>query len=113
MSESTVVPGNREGGPITLRADRARDELIAIGAWPAQISTTGVGSNFRQYVPDRDASGVLFLLLDGSCPRPRAGRPCRRGQKRRSSALNGTRLVVADLDVLAAADLRTNLIKLG
>jgi hypothetical protein len=43
-----------------LRADRVRAELIALGASPAQISATGVGSNFPQYVPDRDASGVLL-----------------------------------------------------
>lgn len=54
-------------GPISgqielsiLRADRVRDELIALGASPTQISTTGVGSNFPQFIPDRDASGVLL-----------------------------------------------------
>jgi OmpA-OmpF porin, OOP family len=43
-----------------LRADRVRAELIALGAPPAQISTTGVGSNFPQFTPDRNASGVLL-----------------------------------------------------
>lgn len=43
-----------------LRADRVRAELIALGASGAQISTTGVGSNFPQFTPDRSASGVLL-----------------------------------------------------
>ena len=43
-----------------LRAARIRDELIALGASPAQISTTGVGSNFPQFRPDRNTSGVLL-----------------------------------------------------
>jgi OOP family OmpA-OmpF porin len=43
-----------------LRADRVRAELIALGASPAQISTTGVGSNFPQFTPDRNAAGVLL-----------------------------------------------------
>jgi OmpA-OmpF porin, OOP family len=43
-----------------LRATRVRDELITLGASPAQISTTGVGSNFHQFRPDRNASGILL-----------------------------------------------------
>ena len=43
-----------------LRAARVRDELITLDASPAQISTTGVGSNFPQFRPDRNASGVLL-----------------------------------------------------
>lgn len=43
-----------------LRAERVRDELIALGASLAQISTSGVGSNFPQFIPDRNASGVLL-----------------------------------------------------
>jgi OmpA-OmpF porin, OOP family len=44
----------------TLRADRVRDELVALGASPAQISTGGVGSNFPQFTPDRGSSGTLL-----------------------------------------------------
>jgi outer membrane protein OmpA-like peptidoglycan-associated protein len=54
-------------GPMTgqmrlssLRADRVRGELIALGASPAQISTKGVGSDFPQFTPDRDAAGTLL-----------------------------------------------------
>jgi OmpA-OmpF porin, OOP family len=43
-----------------LRANRVRAELIALGASGVQISTTGVGSNFPQFTPDRSASGVLL-----------------------------------------------------
>jgi outer membrane protein OmpA-like peptidoglycan-associated protein len=43
-----------------LRAGRVRDELIALGASPGQITTTGVGSNFPQFIPDRDAAGILL-----------------------------------------------------
>ena len=43
-----------------LRANRVRDELIALAASPSQILATGVGSNFPQFTPDRDASGVLL-----------------------------------------------------
>ncbi len=43
-----------------LRADHVRDELIALGASPAQISTKGVGSDFSQFIPDRNSSGILL-----------------------------------------------------
>ncbi len=43
-----------------LRAGRVRAELITLGASPAQISTTGVGSDFRQFTPDRDTAGILL-----------------------------------------------------
>jgi OmpA-OmpF porin, OOP family len=43
-----------------LRADRVRDELITLGASPAQITTKGVGSNFPQFTPDRNAAGILL-----------------------------------------------------
>ncbi len=42
------------------RADQVRDELAALGASPAQISATGVGSSFPQFTPDRDSSGILL-----------------------------------------------------
>jgi outer membrane protein OmpA-like peptidoglycan-associated protein len=44
----------------SLRADRVRGELIALGASPEQISTKGVGSDFPQFTPDRDAAGTLL-----------------------------------------------------
>jgi outer membrane protein OmpA-like peptidoglycan-associated protein len=54
-------------GPISgqkelsrLRADHVRDELITLGASPTQITTDGVGSNFPQFTPDRDAAGILL-----------------------------------------------------
>jgi outer membrane protein OmpA-like peptidoglycan-associated protein len=43
-----------------LRADRIRNELVALGTLPAQISTSGVGSNFAQFTPDRNDSGALL-----------------------------------------------------
>jgi outer membrane protein OmpA-like peptidoglycan-associated protein len=43
-----------------LRANRVRDELIALGASSSQITTSGVGSNFPQFIPDRDAAGTLL-----------------------------------------------------
>jgi OOP family OmpA-OmpF porin len=43
-----------------LRAGRVRDELITLGALPAQITTSGVGSDFPQFTPDRDAAGNLL-----------------------------------------------------
>jgi outer membrane protein OmpA-like peptidoglycan-associated protein len=43
-----------------LRANRCRDELIALGASSSQITVTGVGSDFPQFIPDRDAAGTLL-----------------------------------------------------
>lgn len=43
-----------------LRADRVRAELITLGASPAQVTTKGVGSNFPQFKPDRNAGGILL-----------------------------------------------------
>lgn len=43
-----------------LRADRVRDELVALGARPGQISCRGVGSDFPAFMPDRSASGALL-----------------------------------------------------
>ncbi len=42
------------------RADRVREVLITLGASPVQISTTGVGSHFPQFKPDRDPAGILL-----------------------------------------------------
>lgn len=44
-----------------LRAEHVRDELIILGASPAQISAKGVGSNFPQFKIDRDSSGTLLV----------------------------------------------------
>lgn len=43
-----------------LRADRVKAVLISEGAQPAQITTTGVGSHFPQFVHDRDLDGTLL-----------------------------------------------------
>ena len=43
-----------------LRANRCRDELIALGASSSQITASGVGSDFPQFIPDRDAAGSLL-----------------------------------------------------
>ena len=51
------------GGQVALskqRADQVRDELVALGALPGQISCTGVGSDFPQFKPDRNAAGTLL-----------------------------------------------------
>jgi outer membrane protein OmpA-like peptidoglycan-associated protein len=37
-----------------------RDVLVSLGASPRQISCAGVGSNFPQFRPDRNAAGVLL-----------------------------------------------------
>ena len=44
----------------TLRAGRVRDVLITLGAAAAQITTKGVGSDFPQFTPDRNAAGTLL-----------------------------------------------------
>jgi outer membrane protein OmpA-like peptidoglycan-associated protein len=50
-------------GQVTLarkRAGRVRDELVALGASSRQISWRGVGSDFPQFIPDRNADGILL-----------------------------------------------------
>jgi OOP family OmpA-OmpF porin len=54
-------------GPITgqvalsvQRADHVRSVLVSLGASPGQITTSGVGSRFPQFVRDRDAAGALL-----------------------------------------------------
>jgi OOP family OmpA-OmpF porin len=50
-------------GQVTLarkRAARVRDELVALGASSRQISWRGVGSDFAQFIPDRNAAGTLL-----------------------------------------------------
>jgi outer membrane protein OmpA-like peptidoglycan-associated protein len=61
--EGTTADVGPMSGQIALsrlRADHVRAELIALGAAPAQISATGVGSDFPQFKPDRDVSGILL-----------------------------------------------------
>jgi OmpA-OmpF porin, OOP family len=61
--EGTTADVGPMSGQIALsrlRAEHVRAELIALGASPAQISTTGVGSNFPQFTPDRNAAGILL-----------------------------------------------------
>jgi OmpA-OmpF porin, OOP family len=61
--EGTTADVGPMSGQIALsklRAEHVRAELIALGASPGQISTTGVGSNFPQFRPDRNASGILL-----------------------------------------------------
>ena len=61
--EGTTADVGPMSGQIALsrlRADRVRDELITLGASPAQITTKGVGSNFPQFIPDRNAAGILL-----------------------------------------------------
>jgi len=43
-----------------LRAGHVRDVLIALGASPTQLTTNGVGSDFPQFTPDRNAAGTLL-----------------------------------------------------
>jgi outer membrane protein OmpA-like peptidoglycan-associated protein len=45
------------------RAGRVRTELVMLGASPGQISVSGVGSEFRQFRPDRSPSGTLLAGL--------------------------------------------------
>jgi outer membrane protein OmpA-like peptidoglycan-associated protein len=50
-------------GQIALseqRAAQVRHVLVALGASPSQITLKGVGSDFPQFVPDRNASGTLL-----------------------------------------------------
>jgi outer membrane protein OmpA-like peptidoglycan-associated protein len=61
--EGTTADVGPMSGQIALsllRADRVRAVLISLGASAAQISTTGVGSHFPQFTPDRNAAGTLL-----------------------------------------------------
>jgi OmpA-OmpF porin, OOP family len=62
-----LVGTTADVGPMTgqirlslQRADRVRVELVALGASVSQISVSGVGSDFPQFVPDRSPSGTLL-----------------------------------------------------
>jgi outer membrane protein OmpA-like peptidoglycan-associated protein len=43
-----------------LQADHVRDELIRLGVARTQLTTTGVGSRFPQFIRDRNAAGTLL-----------------------------------------------------
>jgi outer membrane protein OmpA-like peptidoglycan-associated protein len=65
--QARLVGTTADVGPITgqvrlslRRADRVREELVALGASAAQISVKGVGSAFPQFRPDRSPSGTLL-----------------------------------------------------
>ena len=48
------------GSDRSGQRDPVRDVLISPGATAAQITATGVGSDFRQFTRDRDAAGTLL-----------------------------------------------------
>jgi OmpA-OmpF porin, OOP family len=61
--EGTTADVGTMAGQVALsilRADHVRNVLVSLGASPSQITTSGVGSNFPQFVRDRDAAGVLL-----------------------------------------------------
>jgi outer membrane protein OmpA-like peptidoglycan-associated protein len=61
--EGTTADVGPMSGQVALasaRADRIKAVLVALGASPAQLTTRGVGSDFQQFVPDRDSAGVLL-----------------------------------------------------
>jgi OOP family OmpA-OmpF porin len=61
--EGTTADVGPISGQIALsrqRAARVRAVLIGLGAAAAQISTTGVGSDFPQFARDRNAAGTLL-----------------------------------------------------
>jgi OmpA-OmpF porin, OOP family len=61
--EGTTADVGPMAGQVELsgaRADRVKAELVALGATAAQISTKGVGSDFPQFVLDRNAAGILL-----------------------------------------------------
>jgi len=64
---ATLVGTTADVGPMSgqvalsrLRAGRVRALLVTLGALRSQITITGVGSDFPQFVPDRNASGALL-----------------------------------------------------
>jgi len=61
--EGTTADVGLMSGQIALsrlRADRVRSVLISLGASAAEISIRGVGSDFPQFTPDRNAAGILL-----------------------------------------------------
>jgi OOP family OmpA-OmpF porin len=61
--EGTTADVGPLAGQVALslqRADHVRSVLVSLGASPSQITTSGVGSHFPQFVRDRDAAGALL-----------------------------------------------------
>jgi OmpA-OmpF porin, OOP family len=61
--EGTTADVGPMAGQVALsrqRADHVRSVLVSLGASPRQITTSGVGSRFPQFVPDRNAAGALL-----------------------------------------------------
>ena len=55
-----VGPLSGQRALARLRADRVRGVLISLDAAAAQITTTGVGSHYPQFTPDRNTAGTLL-----------------------------------------------------
>jgi outer membrane protein OmpA-like peptidoglycan-associated protein len=55
-----VGPMNGQVALSRQRASRVRAVLVALGSSRSQITLHGVGSDFPQFVPDRNASGTLL-----------------------------------------------------
>jgi len=61
--EGTTADVGTLVGQIQLsrrRAERVRGELIALGAAPVQITTTGAGSHFPPFTPGHSPAGILL-----------------------------------------------------
>jgi len=61
--EGTTADVGPMAGQVALatrRAQRVRGELVTLGAHRDQVSCTGVGSDFPQFMPDRNGAGVLL-----------------------------------------------------
>lgn len=61
--EGTTADVGPMTGQVALslqRADHVRSVLVSLGASPRQITTSGVGSHFPQFVRDRNAAGALL-----------------------------------------------------
>lgn len=55
-----VGPLSGQRSLSVLRAEHARDVLVSLGAAGTQITVKGVGSDFPQFTPDRNAAGTLL-----------------------------------------------------
>ena len=59
--EGTTADVGPMTGQVALsvqRANHVRSVLVSLGAAPGQITTSGVGSDFPQFVRDRNAAGA-------------------------------------------------------
>jgi len=55
-----VGPLSGQRSLSVLRAGHVRDVLVSLGAAATQITVKGVGSDFPQFTPDRNAAGTLL-----------------------------------------------------